>query len=82
MCEFPDNSFVQLLGGLFLLVLGFVGQWFFSRTKPPASADPDFAAELSRANKIYHDAFIGVIGFALCDLMHFACAARHAGIQW
>lgn len=82
MCEFPDNSIVHLGAGLFLLLLGFVGQWFFGRTKPPASADPEFAAHLSRTNKIYHDAFIMVIGFALCDLLHFACVARHAGIQW
>lgn len=72
----------SLVISVLLLVAGGIGQWYFDGRKPPPSAGPELAAAITRRNKLYFLAFIMLIGFAACQLLHFIHAARLAGIGW
>lgn len=76
--DIPDNSIYQLGIGVFLLVVGFAGQWFFERIKPKPSVAPELAAVLVRRNKLYRDACLMAMGFALFAILHFLHAALRA----
>lgn len=82
MFEYPDNSIIHLGVSVFLILVGGVGQRYFDDRKPPPSANPEAAAAITRRNKIYFSAFMMVIGFGACQLLHFIHAARLAGILW
>jgi len=75
--DLPDNSVYQLISGVIVIVLGFLGQRF---AEPPPSESPEVAA---RRLRNFRDACVMAIGFGLCVVYRFVFAARRAhGVQW